>query len=493
MESRAAGPRGWFRTRSLSSWLLPEADRAPGVGGGSPAFEQSELVLMWQRLRILLLVVVVACSVVVTVVAGSFSLHDFGRGSIRSLLVIGLGLGLLADARFRIRRRNPKPLLVVFLDATAITVGLALLQVHVHALAAPFLYVGLTAAIVLPVRRAAWMWCYEGLLGALLVLTSPFDQWLGPPAPGTQLDAFVWVITGVFGSLCIAEALVLTAAVHRYAQTRNAQLADQMRRKDDFLAGVSHELRTPLAGVFGFASELRDGADRFTPAEVAEFAGLIARGCATANTLVEDLLVAARLETTDVGLNPQPTDLHSQAYGVCSEPESASQTEGKSVALEGQSAVAWADPNRVSQIIRNLVSNAGRYGGNRITIVTGVTAEPPKAFLRVVDDGPGVPESLYGVLFQAYQHGAQELGRTESVGLGLHVSRKLAQLMGGDLTYRRQHGTTIFELTLPLAPEAQVDALERLVAPVSGGRTDALAGLASSPPASSTASSRVGL
>jgi signal transduction histidine kinase len=493
MESRAAGPRGWFGTRFLPSWLLHEVDGAPGTGGGSSAFEQFELVLIWQRLRILLLAVVVVCLCVVAVVAGSLSPHHFGGGSIRSLIVFGLGLGLLVDACFRIRRRNPKPLLVVSLDATAITVGLAFLQLHVHALVAPFLYVALTAAIVLPVGRAAWMWGYEALLAALLVFSSPLDRWLGAPAPGTQLDAFVWLVTGVFGSLCIAETLVLTAAIHRYAQTRNTQLAYQMQRKDTFLAGVSHELRTPLAGVLGFAAELRDGADRFTRAEIAEFAGLIAQGCATANTLVEDLLVAARLETTDVGLKPQPTDLQSQAYGVYSKPEIASQTEGKSIALEGQSAPAWVDPNRVSQIIRNLVGNAGRYGGNRITVVTGITAEPRKAFLRVVDDGPGVPESLQEVLFQAYQHGTQELGRTESVGLGLHVSRKLAQLMGGDLTYRRQDGTTIFELTLPLAPEAQVDAPGRLVTPASGGPTDALAGLASSPPVSSTASSRVGL
>jgi signal transduction histidine kinase len=72
----------------------------------------------------------------------------------------------------------------------------------------------------------------------------------------------------------------------------------------------------------------------------------------------------------------------------------------------------------------------------------------------VTDDGPGVSETLYMVLFQAYQHGTQRPGRTESVGLGLHISRRLARLMGGDLTYTRQDGTTIFELTLPLPEQA---------------------------------------
>jgi PAS domain S-box-containing protein len=227
-----------------------------------------------------------------------------------------------------------------------------------------------------------------------------------------------------------------------------------VKSKDRFIATVSHELRTPLAGVLGFSSELRDRAHRFSPVEVAEFADLIARGCVTVSNLVEDLLVAARLETADIGLAPEPTDLHLQALTWSADSRVISRAEGKSIAVEGQSAIAWADPNRVSQIIRNLVGNAARYGGNRTTVHTGVTADPKMAFLRVVDDGPGVPEQLDGVLFQPYQHGPQEPGQTEAVGLGLYLCRNLARLMDGDLTYLRQGGTTVFELTLPRSGEA---------------------------------------
>jgi PAS domain S-box-containing protein len=223
-----------------------------------------------------------------------------------------------------------------------------------------------------------------------------------------------------------------------------------LESKNKFVATVSHELRTPLAGVVGFASELRDRAAEFTPAEVVEFAGLIAQASIAASNLVEDLLVAARLESGDIDLRPQITDLHSHAAIVKADPEIASRTEGKLVTIEGPPTVAWADPNRVHQILRNLMGNAGRYGGNRITIVVGTEPKTHKASIRVVDDGPGVPEDLHKALFQAYQHGAQESGRTESVGIGLYVSRNLARLMGGDLTCRRQDGATIFELTLPL-------------------------------------------
>ena len=231
-------------------------------------------------------------------------------------------------------------------------------------------------------------------------------------------------------------------------------LAGVVEAKDRFVATVSHELRTPLAGVLGFASELRDRAARFTRAEVVEFARLIAQGCVTANNLVEDLLVAARLDTDDLQVRPEPTDIHWQAFTVTSEPEIISRIGGKSITLEGESAVAWADPNRVRQIVRNLVSNAAQHAEKRITVVAGVEPNPPKAFVRVLDDGPGVSADLADRLFQAYQHGIQEPGRTESVGLGLYISRKLARLMGGDLTYRRQDCTTIFELTLPPSDQA---------------------------------------
>jgi signal transduction histidine kinase len=437
--------------RHISPRMPAEVDKAPTGRGSSGTEGQSDLVLFWHRLRALFLALTVASALVLAVDWGSFPLHPLSDWSLNApLLIAGLALGLLVHACLRIRRRSTKALLPIFLDATAIGLGFTLLQLPAEALVAPFLYVLLSTAMVLPASQTVWMWCYTGLLAALAMAGLLPHQSLGQSPTAAELHVAVWMTIGTFVLLCLAETLALTGAVRRFARAHQGRLVEQSRRKDDFLAGVSHELRTPLAGVLGFASELRDGLDRFTPAEVVEFAGLIAQGCATANNLVEDLLVAARLETGDVGLSPGPTELYSQALKASSDPEIASRTQGKSIAIEGPPTVAWADPNRVHQILRNLLGNAGRYGGNQITIVVGTETNAPKAFLRVMDDGPGVPEQLRKVLFQAYQHGVQEPGRTESVGLGLHISLKLARLMGGDLTYRRQDGTTIFELTLPL-------------------------------------------
>jgi signal transduction histidine kinase len=168
---------------------------------------------------------------------------------------------------------------------------------------------------------------------------------------------------------------------------------------------------------------------------------------------VEDLLVAAKLDTGDLDLSPEPTDLYAEALTLIAEPESSWLTEGKSITVKGEPSIAWADPHRVHQIMRNLVGNANCYGGNHIGIVVGRESESSTAFLRVVDDGPGVPDELGDLLFRPYQHSPQNVDPHESMGIGLYISRKLARLMKGDLTYRRQDDTTIFELVLPLYRE----------------------------------------
>jgi signal transduction histidine kinase len=110
-----------------------------------------------------------------------------------------------------------------------------------------------------------------------------------------------------------------------------------------------------------------------------------------------------------------------------------------------------ADPVRVRQIVRNLLTNASRYGGPCVRVETR-TADG-LATLTVIDNGDGVADEMAGSLFEPYGHlGASQA--ENSVGLGLHVSRALARLMGGDLGYERVAGETHFRLELPL-PVAQ--------------------------------------
>ena len=119
------------------------------------------------------------------------------------------------------------------------------------------------------------------------------------------------------------------------------------------------------------------------------------------------------------------------------------------IELTGPSVQARGDPARVRQIVRNLITNALRYGGDRIR--TSVDNGGPSVRLIVSDNGPGVPPEQQELVFDPYHRAHARKGLTASVGLGLTVSRKLARLMDGDLTYRRENGETIFQLDLPKA------------------------------------------
>jgi len=106
------------------------------------------------------------------------------------------------------------------------------------------------------------------------------------------------------------------------------------------------------------------------------------------------------------------------------------------------------DSIRIHQIVRNLITNAARYGGGSVTV--SVFAEDGQAVLAVRDDGPGVAEDKLDLIFTAFGKAHNDPCRTESVGLGLTVSRNLARMMNGDVIYRRLGEWTSFELRLPL-------------------------------------------
>lgn len=116
--------------------------------------------------------------------------------------------------------------------------------------------------------------------------------------------------------------------------------------------------------------------------------------------------------------------------------------------MAGSAEMVHADPLRVRQIVRNLLTNAARYGGGRVRVV--LETGPGHGALTVLDDGDGVPSDQAEMIFESYGRAHNAAGQPGSVGLGLSVSRNLARNMGGDLSYSRRDGWTGFELTLPL-------------------------------------------
>jgi len=248
------------------------------------------------------------------------------------------------------------------------------------------------------------------------------------------LDMFGGV-QGLAGQAAILVVTVLTG----FTSDAHHRLANMVATQTSIVAAVSHEVRTPLTAVVGIAQEL-DANWASIPDETRhELVGLVAEQAADMTSIVEDLLTAAKAEQGKLTIDAQPVDLSDAVVSVMT------QLRIDSVPISG-SAQAWADPQRVRQVLRNLVVNARRYGGKEIALVCGT--DGGHAYVEVRDNGLGVPNGQLEELFSPYA-GTEE--RQDSTGLGLAFSRQLAVLMGGNLTYRREGNRTVFRLTLPKA------------------------------------------
>lgn len=229
----------------------------------------------------------------------------------------------------------------------------------------------------------------------------------------------------------------------RALQTRLEAL---LKSKDQLIASVSHELRTPLTGIIGLTQVLREGTADQLDSESSEMLDMIVDQGNDLSDIIDDLLAYARTEDGSLTVDLTPIavgdTIRSAAVGVAGD---TIEIDSKPIDIE-----AVADPLRVRQIIRNLVSNAHRYGGPKIWVE--VAASGAEVLISVCDDGSGVPSASAESIFEPYRSAHDQRLQPGSVGLGLALSRKLARLMDGDLVYeRRSDNTTAFKLTLTRA------------------------------------------
>lgn len=232
-----------------------------------------------------------------------------------------------------------------------------------------------------------------------------------------------------------------------YWERRDAvgRLEELVAAKDEFIASVSHEVRTPLTAVLGFAHELNEARHKFTEEELDDLLALLASQSQEVANIVDDLLIAARAETGSLVIVPEQLSVKSLVGEVLS---SHSGRVDFAVAAADDLEV-WADPVRARQVLRNLLTNADRYGGNMVLV--DACARGDAVAIEVRDNGDGIPQRMRDHIFEPYARGHNGRGQPASVGLGLSVARKLAQLMKGDVVLDRENGWTVFTLTLPAA------------------------------------------
>jgi len=226
------------------------------------------------------------------------------------------------------------------------------------------------------------------------------------------------------------------------------QLKASNESKDRLLSSVSHEIRTPLTAIVGLSEEIVASRTSLGGEELDELNGIIAVQSRELAELVEDLLVASRAEFGNLSIKPGRTDLRDEVDSVVRGIGESLPLE-KLISVHGSEVLAWADPLRCRQIIRNLLTNAIRYGGDQITVI--IQSQGTHAQILVADDGHGVVSAESELIFERYYRSEQSPTQPGSVGIGLAVSRQLAEMMDGTLRYVGSAEESRFELSLPLS------------------------------------------
>lgn len=289
----------------------------------------------------------------------------------------------------------------------------------------------------------------EARFTAPALLERGYQSCISLMVPGKEIDFGTLIVLAhdqrIFSSddlnFLHAVTNVLAAAVDRAGAY--ARLESLVESKDAFVASVSHELRTPLTVVTGLAHELNQRWMTLSDEEMDEFTTMLVGQSEDMSDLIEDLLVAARANIGNVAVRIMPVDVGTEVAGVLAGFEA--QTD-RVIEADVPEVTISADPSRLRQILRNLVSNAIRYGGSKVVVEGFVSSG--LFVLEVKDDGDPIPDTDRERIFEPYERAHETSGRPGSVGLGLAVSRTLAELMRGSLTYRHD-GWSVFRLELP--------------------------------------------
>ncbi len=239
------------------------------------------------------------------------------------------------------------------------------------------------------------------------------------------------------------------------------------RAKNEFLSRMSHELRTPLNAMLGFAQLLDlDRRPALAPHQMAWVAQVLKAGWHLLE-MINDTLDLSRIDAGMMRMSLAPVDLGPLVAHCVAMVEPAAVRRGITlqVQLAGDAQHVLGDETRLKQVISNLLSNAVKYNtpGGRVEVSTRRVADN-RLEVRVLDTGLGLSPAQMAELFQPFNRLGRESSDTEGTGIGLVISRRLAELMGGDLHAERPAGPgqgATFVLTLPAAEaETGVDAGE---------------------------------
>jgi signal transduction histidine kinase len=317
--------------------------------------------------------------------------------------------------------------------------------------------------------------CYDAL--------APRSAVVAPLVVGGQVAGMLVALVGdgraPFGEVdrALFEAIATRAAIavenlrlHQAERQARAAAEAANQAKSAFLATMSHEIRTPINAIMGYAELLELGLSGPLTDKQRMQLGRVRASSRHLLTLVNDVLDLAKVEAGRLRVGRERSNVSASVSGALALVQPQAETRGiylSNLCTDVPGALYMGDPQRVEQILVNLLSNAVRFTepGGRVMVSCELADVPPPAArmpvgtdcicaVRVEDTGIGIPTTQLGAIFEPFVQVESGHTRTrEGSGLGLAISRRLARLMGGDLTAESRPGRgSAFTLWLPGVP-----------------------------------------
>ena len=260
------------------------------------------------------------------------------------------------------------------------------------------------------------------------------------------------------GLVGVVEDVTERTRLQEAERAREAAEASN-RAKSEFLSRMSHELRTPLNAMLGFAQLLDLDPSNPLQSSQKEWVGQIQRAGWHLLDMINDVLDLSRIDAGTFRLDPRPLVVADLVDSACQLVEQQARRRNVRIICPREDLavpLVLADATRAKQILTNLLSNAVKYNreGGSVT-VRAQAASSTELAIEVSDTGLGMTPAQLRELFQPFNRLGRERSATEGTGIGLVISQRLAELMGGSLTVRSEAGQgSTFVLTLPQATNA---------------------------------------
>jgi signal transduction histidine kinase/DNA-binding NarL/FixJ family response regulator len=268
----------------------------------------------------------------------------------------------------------------------------------------------------------------------------------------------------------VAERTRDLEAARAELEAKSRQIEEVDRLKNAFIANMSHEIRTPLNSVLALTQLLREGVAGPLTVDQRKYLQVIERNGHGLLHLINDVLDLSRIEAGHLEMDTADLDLppHVESVVEALTPLAAGKNLDLTVHLPPELPAARGDPDRFRQILTNLIGNAIKFTESGGQVMIGAEAHPETIVVVVTDTGVGIPDRHRDKIFQEFYQVDQTLVRRQGgTGLGLAIARRLARLMGGDITVESvvSRGSR-FSISLPRASSAHVSAKgPRTVAP----------------------------